>query len=128
MISNNYLGSEAYLCSICYEPISNPICPVCLTTQLDAWLTLYPNYHQLKKILIPKIRKFIRNHISETSICIKCHKNQASICPYCFTEFILDTLREINVSREMLKEFLVFFNFDLEYKGYYKESKENNII
>ncbi|MFA5174368.1 MAG: hypothetical protein WC438_04265 [Candidatus Pacearchaeota archaeon] len=125
MVQTNYPTLESYYgCSLCHEPVSNPICPSCITAQIEAWLTIYPNYHQLRAKLMPKVNKFLRKNLEYGAMCIKCNEKRASVCPYCFTEFVLNELREMNVNKTVLKEFLIFFNFDLEHKGYYKEAEE----
>ena len=121
MIQNNYYVSEQdYDCSLCHEPVTNPLCPMCITTQVDAWLTYYPNYHELRDYLIPKIRKYLSDNLRQGILCIKCNDKTASICPVCFTEFVLDELRKLEVSKLVLKEFLKFFNFHSENRAYKK--------
>jgi len=111
MLNNNYLGfEELHQCSICHEPVSNPLCPICITTQIESWLTYYPNGNQIKEKLIPKIQKYIQENLREGTQCIKCNKERASICSYCFTKFILKELHKLEVSHIVIKEFLQFFN------------------
>ncbi len=129
MMQYNYLASEPlHECSICHETIIHPICPICITTQIQAWLTSYSNYHELKDSLFPELRNFFEKHFKESTECIKCKKARVCICPYCFTEFILDELKRINANKIILKEFLIFFNFDLEHKGYYKEAEKLGVV
>ena len=128
MLQNNYPTLEShYDCRLCHEPVSNPLCPACLTAQIEAWLTSYPNYHQLRQRLIPKIQRFLVRHLKESTQCIKCNEKRASVCPYCFTEFVLNELKKLDVNKTILKEFLIFFNFDLEHRGYYKEAESLGI-
>jgi hypothetical protein len=112
MLPNNYLVSEQhYVCDVCSEAVTNPLCPRCLATEIEAWLTLYPN---LKEEMLPKLNIYLRklgDRIDTSTACIKCRNENASVCPYCFTEFVLDELKKIQVSKIILKEFLEFFNF-----------------
>ena len=118
-----------FLCDVCSEAVTNPICPSCLSTEVEAWLTLYPN---LRNELLPKLRTYL-NHIEssiplEATSCIKCNDSRASVCPYCFTNHVLGELKRINANKIILKEFLEFFNFDFDHTGYSTEAEELGII
>lgn len=131
-LKNNYSASEfqdnIYSCNICSESITNPLCPFCLAEEIKAWLTLYPH---LKEELSSSLNDYLVNiNNSITSygvVCIKCHKDRASVCTYCFTEFVFRKLLEIKASQLILKEFFEFFNFDLEHKGYTEFAEEIGI-
>ena len=134
MISSNYYLDEKYnethhMCDVCSEAITNPICPFCLKAEIEAWLTLYPS---LKQELLPKINKYLkkinRKIINDWVECIKCGKKRASICPYCFTEFVFNELQKMNAGKLVLKEFFDFFNFDLGHMGYTKKAEELGAI
>jgi hypothetical protein len=107
---------------VCSEAVTNPLCPFCLATSVEAWLTLYPN---LRKELLPKIRKYLRDiedkMIDDATGCVKCNNNQVSVCPYCFTKFVIDQLEKLKTHNIILSEFFQFFNFDLSKQGYSKE-------
>ena len=96
-LPNHLLSESHYDCSICYEPVTNPLCPDCISLQLEAWLTYYPNYHELKDALIPDLGNFIKKCKKEATQCIKCKKARVSICPNCFAEHILDELKRLNL-------------------------------
>jgi hypothetical protein len=125
MLTNNdyYDAEPRSLCEICSEAVTNPLCPKCLTIQVEAWLTLYPN---LKKELMPRLRKHLKESDPELEAtpCIKCN-DLMSVCPYCFTEKVLEELKKIHAHKIILLEFLRFFNFDHEYEGYFKETGES---
>ena len=82
---NDYWASEAhYLCDVCSEAVTNPLCPNCLAVEIEAWLTLYPN---LRKELMPRIKAYLNrsnNKAVESTLCIKCGDKRAAICPFCF--------------------------------------------
>ena len=131
-LKNNYnaneLHDETYSCKICSEAITNPLCPFCLAEEIQAWLTLYPH---LKEDLISSLNAYLTNIngsiTSYGTTCIKCGKDRASVCPYCFTEFVFKKLVEINAGKLILKEFFEFFNFDLDHKGYTEFAEETGI-
>ena len=125
---NYYVPETHYICDVCSEAVTNPICPFCLATEVDAWLTLYPN---LRKELKPKIELYLKKihaKIFESTTCIKCSGKRASVCPYCFTKFVFEELENISANRMILKEFFEFFNFDFEHTGYTKEFEEMGVI
>jgi len=115
MLQKNYQVFEThYMCDVCSEAVTNPLCPVCLTTEINAWLTLYPN---LRKELMPKLNEYlkkIKEKITDSTKCIKCKNKRASICPYCFTDYVLTELKKLESSKIILKEFIDFFNFNNE--------------
>tara|TARA_Y100000310_G_scaffold112734_1_gene111233 strand:+ start:77 stop:478 length:402 start_codon:yes stop_codon:yes gene_type:complete len=111
---NYLLVEEQYHCDICSEAVTNPLCPFCLTGELEAWLTLYPN---LKSELMPKFKKYLKRieeKIEDSTSCIKCRNKRASICPYCFTDYVFGELKKLRISKIVFKEFLQFFNYDAE--------------
>ncbi len=130
LIQKNYSAAETqYLCNVCSEAVTNPICPFCLATEINAWLTLYPN---LKQELLPRINKYLQEInnkiINYGTQCIKCKNKRAYVCPYCFTEYIFNELRKINADKRILKEFFEFFNYDFHHTGYTKEFEQMGVI
>jgi len=115
MLQNLSLVSEQhYLCDVCSEAVTNPICPLCIATEIEAWLTLYPN---LRQELLPRLSTYLRNineKITDSTRCIKCKNKRASVCPYCFTQHVLRELKNLQINKIVLKEFLEFFNFNHE--------------
>lgn len=114
---------QYYDCIVCNEVIFNPLCHNCLAEQLEVWLTQYPD---LKEKLMPLIRHYVRkveNFAEEATQCVACYK-KASVCPYCFTEFVLEMLNKLNADKRTKIEFLQFFNFDLKHEGYSKEAEK----
>lgn len=121
-------NQRTYNCNICNETITNPLCPFCLAEEIKAWLTLYPH---LKEDISPSLNDYLKNINNNITnygvICIKCSKDRASVCLYCFTEFVFKKLVEIKASKLILKEFFGFFNFDLDHKGYTEFAEEVGI-
>ena len=91
-------------------------------------MTLYPN---LRKELLPKLKSYlakIEDNALEYTQCIKCKDNIASVCPYCFTEYVLRELKKIEANKIVLGEFFEFFNFDFDHTGYSKEAEKLGVI
>jgi len=129
LLQKKYFTPETqYVCDVCSEAVTNPICPACITEEIQAWLTLYPN---LRNELIPKLQEYLRmidERVIESSQCIKCKDKRAAVCTYCFTEKVLDELKKINTNNLILKEFLEFFNFDFYHTGYSREAERLGVI
>ena len=133
LLQKNYSAQEMndtqYLCDVCSEAITNPLCPFCLTTEIEAWLTLYPS---LKQELMPKLENYLKkanNKITNYGTrCIKCKINRAFVCPYCFTEYVFNELIDMGAEKIILKEFFEFFNFDFGHKGYTRLAEEMGVI
>ena len=121
----NYYSTNA-ICIECNEGIFNPICPKCLAREIREWLKI-ADFEGNDKEKVEYIvncaldRNFLLEKVS--SQCIICKKGNAYMCPYCFTEKILDSLRRENVPERIISQFLEFFNFDFERTGYAKESE-----
>ena len=116
------------MCDVCSEAVTNPLCPVCLAGEIKVWLTQYP---VIKARLLPKLNKYLQgveDRTLDSTQCIKCNDYRASVCPYCFTEYILKELKKLNVREPILVEFFEFFNFDLEHTGYSKEAEMLGVI
>ncbi len=109
-----------YECEICHEPISNPICPRCLTYEIGIWATLYPN---IRRELLNRLKKYLKTIGKESGglgsvQCIRCNKKEMPICAYCFINYVLTELEDIGVNKIIKKEFLQFFNYDLGHTPY----------
>lgn len=122
-----YPASERkfYECLVCKESMYNPLCQSCLAQQMEVWLTSYPD---LGKKLKPKLKKFLQevhNETDEALTCVACKNKKASVCPYCFTEFMLSQLKKSNANKQIIREFLMFFNFDYDGQGYTGKEAEN---
>ena len=103
---------KQYHCDICSEAVTNPLCPICLVGEVEAWLTFYPN---LKEALLPKLKKYlerVEEKVIDATECIKCKKARTSICPYCFMDYVEGELKKLNVIPRILEEFNKFFDFD----------------
>jgi len=127
---NNIASERFYECLECHEAVYNPICQTCLASQVEAWLASYPYKETREKILF-KIKEYVRktnNLAGKSTECIACRKARASLCPYCFTEHVFNLLKKLKVNRIMLKEFLMFFNYDFEHTGYSKEAERLGVI
>lgn len=120
MIQNNSHG----LCLECNGGIFNPICPSCLVGEMRAWLAS----NGFSKKISHEISEFanrIKNRFIDEGIdCAICKSSQTSICPYCFTSRIYNFLQKLNVKRNILEEFLTYFNYDFEHNGYSEDFEE----
>lgn len=127
MLPKIHPNPEQYMCDVCSEAVTNPICPSCITTEIEAWLSLYPN---LRRELMPRLNTFLEkiNPKTNATMCIQCKNKRAAICPYCFTELVLYELKKMKSNKIILTEFFDFFNFDLHHTGYTREAERLGII
>lgn len=97
-------------CDICGESITNPICPDCITLEVIEWIKIYPT---LNRKIFPKLKKYLINleNFGNSISCIKCKKAQ-SVCPYCFTDFVLGQLKKVTKDNKFIDEFNELFDFD----------------
>src|SRR3989344_6629606 len=105
MLKNFYSEHEPgfYECEICNEPITNPICPVCLSAEIDIWSTNYPN---LRRELVPRLKKLLRRIQQRTNDavqCIKCNEKRIFVCPYCFIRDVLVELDGLEANKLVKK-------------------------
>jgi hypothetical protein len=117
-----------FLCDICSLAVVNPLCPSCLSQEVEAWLTLYPN---LRRELLPRLSHFLQrveNKFGESTQCIKCGNKKASICPQCFIENVLKELKRLEANKIILREFFEFFNFDRDHTEYSREAEKLGVI
>lgn len=121
--TENILASyEDYSCAQCLQPITNPLCHGCLGNQIQSWLGLYPS---IKKKIEPRLKKYVvdvNNNVLEGITCASCQKQQAALCPYCFTEGIFNMLKKNKIDKMVVMDFLSTFNFDLKHEGYIQEA------
>lgn len=121
--------NAAGLCRECKEAIFNPLCPRCLSGEINSWLCSYPSLRILKTKITTKINKLVNNKsFNNGNKCAVCKKNSAFLCPYCFTKLVLDELKKEGAPNSVLKEFLQFFNFDFEHTGYSKEAEKLGVF
>ena len=127
--NNSTAFEQQFLCDVCSIAVTNPICPSCLTREIEAWSTLYPD---VRARLLPKLYDYLNqadDHIVfEATQCLKCNEKTGIVCPYCLTEFVLIELKKMKVNNIILKEFLEFFNFDLDHTGYSSEAERLGVI
>ena len=103
-------------CVLCEEYITNPLCPDCIADQVSTWL------REVKPELVEELRKETKKltlSIFNENKCIKC-KGFMDICTYCYTEHVFYWLKSQETQSDATNEFVKFFHFDLERKGYSK--------
>jgi len=127
MIQNYTISA---ICLECGENIHNSICPCCLFEETKQWLAESRSIAPEKVFMINKeIKRFIENDtvlaksINNHQACIICKDSSSYLCPYCFTEFLLNILKKVKVNKRILSEFFTFFNYDFEHTGYSREAE-----
>ncbi len=110
------------ICFICEEVIFNPICPDCLRQGVADWLN--NKAQKILKKLDLEVSLIKKLNIEEKDKCSICNKD-IDICPYCYTEILYELLKKER--KELIPEFLKFFNFDFDKTGYSKEAELLNL-
>ena len=103
-------------CVLCKENITNPLCPNCISDQVITWLK------EVKPEIVEELRQETKKldlGLFNKNECIKC-KGFMDICTYCYTEHVFEWLKKKHTSKNTENEFIKFFHFDLERKGYSK--------
>ena len=113
---------NTYDCLQCNQPITNPLCHSCLGQGIADWLKFYPD---IKKKIMPKLKSYIaqvNNEALGSLNCASCNSKKAALCPYCFTEGVLNLLKKTKVDKLVIGDFLSVFNFDMKHEGYIGEA------
>lgn len=116
-----------YECLQCKEAITNPLCHDCLSNGIIQWVSSYPD---VKKKMQPKIKQYVKevdNLVTNSINCVSCSKKKAALCPYCFTEGILNMLKKDKIDKAVIGDFLSIFNFDLMHEGYIAEAIKEHL-
>ena len=88
-------------CMLCKEPITNPLCPDCLTQAVEQWLgTVAPDRAEA-------LKNAIAHPDSDTGAkCIRCNKH-FNLCTYCYSKEVFNWLRY----GELQMQFMHIFPF-----------------
>ncbi|MEM2932755.1 MAG: hypothetical protein QW622_00885 [Candidatus Pacearchaeota archaeon] len=123
-IINDLRINRVELCLICQEAIFTPICPKCLTKEVNTWAIQSlkgKKYEKLRHEIGSEMLRLSKYDFPSTK-CIKC-KGNVFICPYCFTESIYEIIKKSKLKnkKRIIEDFLIHFNFDFDHTGYIKE-------
>ncbi|MDD9953893.1 MAG: hypothetical protein OXR66_06170 [Candidatus Woesearchaeota archaeon] len=99
-------------CVVCEEVITNPVCPCCLHEGVGQWLS------ERGQTKIATQVEWVPHTTGDTH-CIKCDQGMG-ICSYCYMGEMFDVVKQ---QPALIKEFLTFFNFDLEHLGWEQEAR-----
>lgn len=112
-----------FFCLNCGEAIYNPICPECLWNEIIEWTEKI----RIDFEFIEIIDNFLHSHKNNkgtSQTCIICNQDNTYLCPYCFTDFVFEILKEFH-NDNIAKDFLEKFNFDFgDFKGFWGYHKE----
>jgi len=113
--------SEYGLCTDCYEAITNPICDNCFVIQINHWLRDVGVIPSKRKVVIDNIRKELAKSLEspeEITDCLICGRESVSICSYCFFLSVSKILKQINLDKELTKNFIEVFDYRQGYDSY----------
>ena len=88
-------------CVLCYEPITNPLCPDCLGEAVDQWLCeVAPQRREEFAIFTGAL------HTNRGERCVHC-TGRFKVCTYCYCKDVFNWLGE----GALQLRFVRFFNF-----------------
>ena len=70
------------------------------------------------------VDNFVKAHKhleGKAKTCVACNKKKTHTCPYCFTEYLYNIIKEAGIGVRAMSEFLFIFNFDFSHDGYSQE-------
>ncbi len=92
-------------CIVCGDSISDPVCRRCYINQIEILLNDFKVHSIINEIILKKIKdKFPIETLNNTE-CILCHREDVSICCYCFSIILNDILRELNFTEDIIENF-----------------------
>jgi hypothetical protein len=98
-------------CIICDEAITNPICPLCLESQVMHWaMDKAPSLMPILREVGSSVMEFTHENTS----CVIC-KGIMNVCAHCYCNEIHSWLKE-NTHEKLAESFLSHFNFELDYR------------
>jgi hypothetical protein len=106
MVIQNILGSNS--CVVCQDSISDPVCKSCYIKQLKVLLNDFKIHPTAREIILRKIKnKFFTSPLDDTgeTKCILCQRENVTMCRYCFSVILRDTLRELGFTKDSIEEF-----------------------
>jgi hypothetical protein len=107
------------------QQITNPLCPERLVEQMRTWLR--DEHEDLIKGLEVASDEVLPCEHAGDDFCIVTG-NKMSICVYCYTEHIFNWLLSTNPDKELLNEFMTYFNFDEGRRGYWRVADKLGFI
>lgn len=99
---------ETETCAICSEGISNPICPDCLASQMQAF---FGENVGKRNHFVQRLAKIAMANVTVASWCVLCKKPMA-VCTHCYSSAVHDEL--LADYPELEHEFLLHFNYFLK--------------
>lgn len=102
-------------CTMCEEPITNPVCPACLQEGVQQWL-----HEQGQEELVVEVQELTRDVFANSgeTFCIKCNSCM-SLCAYCYTKEVFHIIKE---HPTLVAQYLSYFNYDLDHLGWEQDA------
>lgn len=93
------------LCIVCGYSISDPVCKRCYIKQIEILLADLNLHEIVNEIILKKIKNKFPTETLTDMECILCKKDNVTVCRYCFSVILKDTLKELNFTEEMIENF-----------------------
>jgi len=113
-------------CSVCLEPITNPVCVNCYIKEIYAWMQGMRIKEVPRNVVIEIIKRKLSFNTNNESECILCGNEDVGICSYCFFSMGERILKELNFSKKLIEDFNEIFNYHLagDVNEYFEELKK----
>lgn len=95
-------------CVVCCDVITNPVCISCLQIEMEHWLL------DRKPAIVSLIRNTttcFKSYTHDVIKCVICGGNM-NVCAHCYSKDVIDFIKK---DKELVKEFLIQFNYQLDY-------------
>ena len=113
-------------CSLCYEPIIDPVCINCFINHVRIWIDEKEINQHLKEFVLNKLRLAFSDDSMNDIRCILCNRNEVDVCFNCFFYSTSVILRELLFNDKMIKEFMDAFKFNSYQNIINTEYEEND--
>ncbi|MFZ5955850.1 MAG: hypothetical protein ACOYT4_05495 [Nanoarchaeota archaeon] len=101
-------------CSVCFKPITTPICESCYMRQIEKWLEHIDMTALPKKFILDQIKRNLYFDGINEGECIICG-SEVNVCSYCFFLKVASILKKIKLSDEFIQDFLATFNYAIKH-------------
>lgn len=99
----NAFGSNS--CAVCGDSITDPVCRRCYIKQTLILLNDLKVNSMVNGIISSKIKNKFPIETSNDTECILCKKENVTLCRYCFSVMLINILREMNFTENLIENF-----------------------
>jgi hypothetical protein len=106
-----HMACENESCSVCLQPITNPIGQECYLNHVDMWLVSHDINDNYRRIVKAHIKKRLPKNNMNSEMCFVCGKESLSLCSYCFVFLVSSVLSSLNFDKSFIEDFEYLFSY-----------------